>query len=69
MLSFFLFDKYRIIIKSEKHYSSIEGLYRRKHLGRRREKNKKIMKTKLPRSYKCSCPSKKRKKEKRLELR
>jgi hypothetical protein len=35
-----------------------------KHLDRRREKNKKIMKTKLPRSYKCSCPRKKKKKEK-----
>jgi hypothetical protein len=55
--------------KSKKRYSSIQEVYRRKHLGKRREENKKIMKTKLPRNYKCSCPSKKSKKEKILKLR
>jgi hypothetical protein len=39
-----------------------------KHLIRRREKNKKINKTKLLRSYKRSCPSIKNNKEKGLKL-
>jgi hypothetical protein len=42
-LIFFLISN-RIIIKSDKRNSSIHGLYRRKHLCRRREKNKKLWK-------------------------
>jgi hypothetical protein len=56
-----------IIIKSGKCYSSIQVVYSRRHLGRRREKNKKILKTNLPRSYKCSCPSKKSTKRKKTQ--